>query len=200
MDSERPAFRGLVAYRHLGLRFSFLYPSDWHRLDLDKAAGGGTVCYPDPADRGTSLLAQGRRLRLRALPEDLPQLRSGFLEGLRALPGLEIERETASVTGDLLDLQAHHSYRAGAETRKRWVRLLYQDRLQISISAEGSSPAAYDYWLPMFTTVMHTVRFGDWWAEATGTSWQRTVGPPGARPSARPRARRAAPPEEGEPG
>jgi hypothetical protein len=195
MDSERPAFHGLVAYRHLGLRFSFLYPSDWHRLDLDPAAGGGTVCYPDAADQGTTLLAQGRRLRLRARPEDLSQLRSGFLEGLQALPGLEIESETASVTGALLDLQARHSYRAGPETRKRWVRLLYQDRLQISISAEGSSPAAYDYWLPMFTTVMHTVRFGDWWAEATGTSWRRALEPPRARPRTRPEA----PPGEGEP-
>ena len=188
MDSDRPAFHGLVAYRHLGLRFSFLYPNDWHRLDLDRAAGGGTVCYPDPADRATSLLAQGRRLRLRAVPEDLPQLHAGFLEGLRALPGLEIERESASATGALLDLQARHTYLAGPETRKRWVRLLYQDRLQISISAEGASPAAFDHWLPMFTTVMHTVRFGDWWAEATGTSWRRSLETP-------PEAERRPPPE-----
>jgi hypothetical protein len=47
--------------------------------------------------------------------------------------------------------------------------------VQISLSAQGSSPATFAYWLPMFNTAMRTVRFGDWWAELTGTSWRRTL-------------------------
>jgi hypothetical protein len=59
--------------------------------------------------------------------------------------------------------------------RRRWVRLLCQGNIQISIVCQGSSEARYTYWLPMFNTVMRSVRFSDWWAEATGHSWRKTV-------------------------
>jgi hypothetical protein len=173
----RPAYRGLAAYRHLRHRFSLLYPEDWGRADAPAAAGGGVVFTPDPQDRHTSLLVQSRRLPGRVRPADLEALREGFQEGLQQLPDVVIARQHADAVGKLLDLEAEHTYRdpAGGETRRRWVRLLCQDRVQVSLVAQGSSEQAYAYWLPMFNTVMRTVRFADWWAESTGTSWQASL-------------------------
>jgi hypothetical protein len=175
MATDLPSFRGLVVYRHLGHRFSLLYPRDWQRVDVSEDAGGGVTFFPDPADPATFLRVQSQRFRLRVRPDDLPELRAGFLEGLRALPGLELEREEARATGDLLDLEARHRFGEDGAVRERWVRVLYQGRVQIGLSAQGASPAAFAYWLPMFNTAMRTVRFGDWWAEATGASWKRTL-------------------------
>jgi hypothetical protein len=175
MATDLPSFRGLAVYRHLGHRFSLLYPQEWGRVDVPAEAGGGVTCFPDSADPATFLRVQSRRLRVQVRPDDLPDLRAGFLEGLRALPGLVLEREEARATGDLLDLEARHRFAEGEAVRERWVRVLYQGRVQISLSAQGSSPATFAYWLPMFNTAMRTVRFGDWWAELTGTSWQRTL-------------------------
>ena len=99
--------------------------------------------------------------------------------------------------GKLLDLEAEHTYRdpAGGETRRRWVRLLCQDRVQVSLVAQGSSEQAYAYWLPMFNTVMRTVRFADWWAESTGTSWQASL--VGDQPPGRPWVRAHGPLQRG---
>src|SRR5207244_1298861 len=111
-----------------------------------------------------------RRLRVRVRPDDLNTLHEGFLDGLRQLPGLQIESEEARTVDPLISLEARHTYREGDATRKRWTRVLYQGKVQLSIIAQGASPAAFDYWLPMFNTVMRTVQFADWWAEVTGRS------------------------------
>jgi hypothetical protein len=175
MESDRPTFRGLLVYRHLGHRFSLLYPEDWRQVDLDKEAGGGAVFYPDPTDPYTFLLVQSRRLRTRIQSVDLDTLREGFLDGLHQLPGLALESEEAHTVEPLVDLQARHTYRDGDATRKRWIRVLYQGTVQITLIAQGSTETAFQYWLPMFNTVMRTVQFADWWADATGKSWVRTL-------------------------
>jgi hypothetical protein len=172
MASDLPSFRGLTVYRHLRHRYSLLYPQEWGCVDVPEESGGGVTCFPDPADPATFLRVQSTRLRPRVGPADLPDLRAGFLDGLGTLPGLVLEREEARATGALLDLEARHRFAEGPAVRERWVRVLYQGRVQITLSAQGSSPAVFAYWLPMFNTAMRTVRFGDWGAEVTGTSWR----------------------------
>ena len=95
----------------------------------------------------------------------------GFLAGLRQLPKCQIESHEAESIGRLLTLEARLTIREGDAVRKRWVRQLYQGRLQIRMVAQGATPEAFAYWEPMFTTMMRTVRFGDWWAEAIGIEW-----------------------------
>jgi hypothetical protein len=176
--AERPAYRGLAVYRHLRHKFSLLYPEDWSQAPAPRAAGGGVVFTPDPADHHTSLLVQSRRLPVPVGAEDLVALHEGFLDGLRQLPGAVIEREQAEVVGKLLDVEAEHTYRdpESDATRRRWARLLCQNRTQVSLVAQGSSEAVFAYWRPMFNTAMRTVRFADWWAESTGTSWRTSLG------------------------
>jgi hypothetical protein len=135
----------------------------------------------DPEDLHSSVLVQSRRLPSAIEPADLPALREGLLEGIGQLPDAEIEEQTAEAVADrLLTVEAKHTYRdaESGQRRKRWIRLLCQGNVQISIVCQGSSPERYEYWLPMFGTVMRTVRFADWWAEATGHSWRKTLDNP----------------------
>ena len=181
MDPDLPVFHGLIVYRHLRHRFSLLYPEGWPQQHLDERDGGGVAFSPNPDEPATYMLVQSHRLRVRVRPDDLDTLHEGFLDGLRQLPDLQIESEEAHAVDPLIDLQARHTYRDGDATRKRWIRVLYQDRVQISLIAQGASVAAFDYWLPMFNMIMRTVQFADWWAEATGTSWRRSLGDSGRR-------------------
>ena len=172
-----PTFKGLEVYRHLGHRFSLLYPEGWARAKVPRAHGGGVVFTVDPDDRDTSLLVQSRKLPSRVEPGDLDALRDGLVEGIGQLPDALLLTSEAEAVGSLLTAEAQHTYRdpeSGA-SRKRWVRLLCQGNVQISIVAQGSSPDKFAYWVPMFTTVMRTVKFGDWWADAIGHSWRKTI-------------------------
>jgi hypothetical protein len=179
-STGKPVFSGLAVYRHLGHRFSLLYPEGWHQAKAPRTAGGGVVFSPDPEDLHTSVLVQSRRLPSPVESADLPALRDGLLEGVGQLPETVILEQTSDAIGRLIDAEAKHTYRdaeSGA-LRKRWIRLLCQGNVQISIVCQGSSEERYDYWLPMFNTIMRTVQFADWWAEALGHSWRKTIDNP----------------------
>jgi hypothetical protein len=174
MTTEKPAFTGLAIHRDLKHRFSLLYPEGWVSAPAPNGAGG-TVLVPDPDDRDTLVWVQGKRLRTTVQAGDLEALRAGFEDGLRRLPGAEIEHLEADVIRDLVTMEARHTFREGDAARKRWSRLLYRSNVQITVLAQGSSPERFDYWLPMFTTIMRTVQFADWWAEVTGQQWRARI-------------------------
>jgi hypothetical protein len=176
----RPAFTGMAIYRDLRLRFSFLVEESWQRQDLPKEQGGGVVYVPDPTDPDTMLIVQGKRLPLKKVQaDDLEPLQAGFLDGINQLSESHIEEGTlkAQVTRDLLDLAARHTFRdaASGQVRKRWVRVLYRGNVQISVIGQGSSPEAFEKWLPMFSAPFNSVQFADWWAEVTGHQWMRSL-------------------------
>jgi hypothetical protein len=168
-SDRRPAFTGLIVHRDQDVGYSLLLPDGWRRVDLPD--GGGTLYTPDPDDPTTGLEVGGRDLGTEVGAQDLPALRRGFLHGLRQLPGARLEDTEDTAIGALLTLEARLTYRDGEATRKRWVRLLYQGRVQVRLLAEGSSVERFAYWEPMFFTAFRTVRFGDWWSEATGVEW-----------------------------
>ena len=166
---QPPAFTGLVVHRDPDVGFSLLLPDGWQRTDLPET--GGALYTPDPDDPTTGLEVSGQDLGTEVEPRDLGTIRRGFLNGLRQLPGCRIEQQEGTAIGPLLTLEARLTYQDGEATRKRWVRLLYQGRTQIRMVAEGSSVERFAYWEPMFFTAFRTVKFGDWWAEATGIEW-----------------------------
>jgi hypothetical protein len=166
-----PAFTGLVVHRSLEHRYSFFYPEGWHQLELETEGGQGVIFAPSPDDVATSFSAESRDLGTAVTADDLPTLRRGFLAGLRRLPSAVIESSEDYTVGELLGLEARHAFRDGPARRKRWSRLLYQGTLQVRLIAQGATPDAFDYWLPAFTTMMRTFRFGDWWSDATGLAW-----------------------------
>jgi hypothetical protein len=164
-----PSFTGLVVHRDPVIGYSLLLPEGWHRSDLE--AGDGVFFAPTPDDRETGLEVAGRDLGFEVQPGDLATIERGFLAGLQQLANCQIESREAESIGRLLTLEARLTFREGDTLRKRWVRQLYQGRAQIRVVAQGASPEAFGYWEPMFTTMMRTVRFGDWWAEVIGVEW-----------------------------
>ena len=176
-STDRPAFQGLTVYRHLRHRFSLLYPEGWGRAEVPRSAGGGVVFSPDGEDRQTSVLVQSRKLPSAVRAEDLDALRGGLLEGIQQLPEAHVQQETAEAVGKLLTAEAQHTYRDAKSgvVRKRWVRLLCQGNVQVSVVCQGSTKERFDYWSPMFNTVMRTVQFADWWAEVIGVSWKKDL-------------------------
>lgn len=138
---------------------SLFVPDGWSQLDV---LDGTDVFYaPDPADPLTGLAIEVRELTTVVRASDLQALRRGFLAGLRQLPESRIERREAEVVGALITLEARHTFRDGDCVRMRWVRLLYQDRVQVRLIAQAASVAQFAYWEPMFYTAMHSVHFGD---------------------------------------
>jgi hypothetical protein len=170
-----PAFRGIAVHREPRYRCSLLIPEGWTALELESEHGSGVIFRPDPADEATSFSLEGRDLGLEVGRRDLTALKSGFLTGLRQMPGSEVEQHEAEAIGRLITMEARLTFRAGDAVRKRWVRLLYQGRVQVRLIAEGSSPEEFDYWEPMFYQAMRTIRFGDWWADATGVEWAESA-------------------------
>ena len=150
-----PAFTGLQVHHDARLGFSVLVPDGWQRLDADVA-----FFAPNADDPLTGLAIEGRDLGTEVRPADLATLRRGFLRGLRQLPGSRIESHEAEVVGRLITLEARHTFRDGDAVRKRWVRLLYQGRIQVRLIAQAASVEDFDYWEPMFFTAVRTARFG----------------------------------------
>ena len=175
---ERPAFTGLLVYRNLEYRYSFLYPEGWYLADLETEGGQGIIVMPRPDDVATSFSAEARDLGTTVGADDLPALEHGFLAGLRRLPGAVIERHEASVTGALIMLEAWHTFREADSERRRWVRLLYQGSSQARLIAQGATAADFDYWLAMLSQPMRTFQFADWWAEITGQQWLPSLDKP----------------------
>jgi hypothetical protein len=171
------AFTSLVVYRNLDYRYSFLYPEEWHRFELAVEGGQGVILAPspDPAAVATSFSVEARDLGTTVTGADLPALRRGLLAGLRRLRGLAIEHQEDYVIGDLVGLEARHTFRERRLVRQRWVRLLYQETRQLRLIAQGATVAEYTTWLAAFGVMMHSFRFGDWWADATGVSWATSL-------------------------
>jgi hypothetical protein len=160
-QAPTPAFTGLVAHYDPRFQFSLFVPDGWLRLDVQD--GVGVFYAPDPADPLTGLAIAARELGTITRASDMPALRRGFLAGLRQLPGCRIELREAEAVGTLITLEARHTFLDldGGWVRQRWLRLLYQDRVQVRLIGQAASVEQFAYWEPMFYTAMRSVRFGD---------------------------------------
>jgi hypothetical protein len=157
-----PSFTGLLVYREPTLGYSFLVPDGWQRGELVGAEGTAVLYAPTTPEMFASFSVGGRDLGVEVTSADLPDLRAGFLRGLRKLPGARAKLLDASAIGRLISLEAHQTYRDGQAVRKRWVRLLYQGTIQVRLIAQAATVQEFDYWLPMFYESMRTFQFGDW--------------------------------------
>jgi len=168
-----PVFTGLVVHRDLRYRYSFLLPEGWHDLELDTQEGRGRIFTPDADDVSTSLSVEARDLGTTITGT----LREGLEEGLHQLHDLTIEKQEDYAIGALVGFEYWFTFREAADgpLRKRWLRLAYQGQIQVRMIAQGATPEAFEYWLPLFNQAIRTFQFADWWAEMTGHSWQQSL-------------------------
>ena len=178
MAQPVPSFTGLLIHRDLRYQYSLFVPDGWHRLDTSASDTSGVLYVPSTDDTLTGLSIEASDLGTTVTTADLPAFKSGLLKGIRRLPQARIESSEAEAVGTLLTMEVRHTFHEGDAVRKRWIRLLYQGSTQLRLVAQGSTPEAFDYWLPMFFESMRTVRFGDWWFDVVGRGWAERVWEP----------------------
>ena len=155
MAKERPAFKGLL-WQH-SQYYSFFRPNDWHEFQWTDGHEG-VIFGPDADDPLTVFAVELSDLGMTTTPDDHDDLDAGFMDGIRHLPGSEIDEHETWVQGSIICLAAKYTYLDDGIRRKRWVRAFYQDNRQIVMTAQGATVEAYDYWLPMFYECMMTTK------------------------------------------
>lgn len=157
----RPLYTGVRTHIHPTAGFRLRIPSGWATLPVAEGHEG-VVFGPSAASPETLLLAERIKLPFAVHEADAPQLRQGFAAGLQTLPELALEIQDESVSSTSLLFEARFTFLdntlpQAAVWRKRWVRTLYAGSNQFLLIAQGSTPEEFDYWLPMFYNIMHTV-------------------------------------------
>jgi hypothetical protein len=82
----------------------------------------------------------------------------GFIAGIGRLANSQIEWQNQWQSGDQIGMEARYSFSEEGATRKRWVRVLYQDTRQFTLTAQVAHAAEFDEWLPMLHESMMTFR------------------------------------------
>jgi len=131
-------------------------PSDWTEYKL-RRHHRGMLFSPYKDDINTSLLVEKRRLKISVTAEDMDVLRDGFQQGIKQLPGAEIESQGENLTDSISFFEARFTFLEEENRRKRWVRNIYWGEGQLIMIAQGRTVDDFDYWLPMFYNVMMTV-------------------------------------------
>ncbi len=150
-----PAFTALALHKDEEWGFEFWYPAEWQRFAFADDRQG--VIYTPEGDLATSFSIEVRNIGTKVSLADLNTLDAGFLKGLRALPGCQIEMHEAWTAGALLGLEAKYTFQEEDATRKRWVRLLYEGKRQFHCVAQGATIEEYAYWEPMLFEAMGTI-------------------------------------------
>lgn len=154
-QKQYPSIRGLTWHRHQ--YYSFFTPIDWHRFEWADDSEG-EIYGPDPEDPTTLFAVALYHLNTTVTAADLDILAEGFFEAIQQLPQAQIEAQDQRIAGKQLELEVKYTFVEQEETRKRWVRVFYHETRQITMTAQGTTPNRYDYWLPMFFQAMMTAK------------------------------------------
>ncbi len=152
-----PVYTGMTLNPDKSGGYAVWTPSDWYKFKL-KRNQRGMLFSPYKDDYNTSLLVRKYKLKVTVTQEDVPTLREAFLEGIKALPGAEIEWTDESLSDSINVFDARFTFLEGENRRKRWVRNIYWGEGQLVMIAQGRTPEDFDYWLPMFYNSMTTAQ------------------------------------------
>ena len=155
-EKPRPVYTGMKQHTDKA-GFAIWVPSDWHEFELQ---GDHKVVLfsPYPHDFNTGLLTEKKKLKVKVKRDDLPTLRKAFMEGIRALDGVEIEEGSIDefITDTMSFFEVRFSFLEGGVRRKRWIRNVYWGRNNYILIAQGRTPEDFEQWLPMFFNIMMT--------------------------------------------
>ena len=154
-EKKGPVYRGQKAYRDAEGGYIVWVASDWVSIPLNPGHQG-MLFAPHADDYNTSLLVEKRKLEYTVKEEDMPMLLESFHAGMKALPGVEVEKTEESFSSTVNVFDARFTFLEGDARRKRWVRNIYWGDGQLIMIAQGKTPEDFDYWLPMFFNSMTT--------------------------------------------
>jgi hypothetical protein len=145
----RPRFTGVDTYIDSKGRYTYRFPSDWLRYEIDPSLEGVMFSPVRSDDPKTWFSSFARLLEIAAVAEDAPLLRGAVNDGIRQLPGAQIEHEYEAAYGNLLKFERVFTFSEGQDVRKRKLWILYVEKWQIVLTYQGESPGEWEYWLPM---------------------------------------------------
>jgi hypothetical protein len=151
----KPAYVGMKLHHDDKGGYSVWLPSDWFEYKL-RRHHRGMLFSPYKDDINTSFMVEKRRLKVKITPEDIDTLREGFQQGIKDLPGVEIESQNESLSDSINFFEARFTFLEGENRRKRWVRNIYWGDGQLILIAQGRTVEDFEYWLPMFFNTMTT--------------------------------------------
>lgn len=151
----QPEYTGVNATTDAG--YGLWIPSDWAKTKLT-GDHKGMLYMPDPTDINTGLLAEKRKFKFKVKADDLPALRDAFVDGIKALPGVEIEMQDENFTQGISFVEARFSFLDGEIRRKRWIRNIYWNRTNFITIAQGRTVEVFDFWMPMFYNIMMNIQ------------------------------------------
>ena len=152
---EGPWFTGTYTHRDQPGGYTLVVPTDWKQIPMKKGIHG-MMFSPYPDDINTCIMTQKHKLKYKVETNDLIMLRDAFEQGIKDLPGAEIEEFQASYSETVNVFDAKFTFLEGEARRKRWTRNIYWGEGQLVVIAQGRTPEDYDYWLPMFFNMMTT--------------------------------------------
>jgi hypothetical protein len=155
-ERSGPQYSGVTKYVLETDGYALWVASDWHRFKMHKGHRG-VIFSPHADDYNTSFSAEKVRLQYKVGKDDLPALREGFSQGLKSLPGVEIESQDETPGQGIVAFNARLTYLEGEVRRKRWIRVIYASNAQLTLIAQGRTVEDFDYWLPMFYNTMMTI-------------------------------------------
>ena len=139
LKTDGPVYRGVKAYRDAEGGYIVWVPSDWVSVELNPGHQG-RLFAPHADDYNTSFLVEKRKLKWKVTAEDMPMLLESFHEGMKALPGVEVESTEESLSPTINVFDARFTFLEGDVRRKRWVRNIYWGEGQLIMIAQGKTP------------------------------------------------------------
>jgi hypothetical protein len=164
---ERPAYTGMHKHQDFEAGYGVWLPSDWHRIDLQEGHQGVIYSpYPydpqvapeDQACYQTCFFIEKHKLDLSVRAKDFDIIQKGFLEGIQALPEVEIKSHDESIgTAGVVLLDARYTYVENGLRRMRWTRVTYWGNGQLTMIAQAADEDEFAYWEGMFYNTMMTI-------------------------------------------
>ncbi|MBN1247443.1 MAG: hypothetical protein JXC32_07275, partial [Anaerolineae bacterium] len=162
----RTQIRGQKLYRDLTHNFSFWRPLNWHQGQLDKPPG--VVVYPEEDPRTgfyvsvTELADEGNPVTHGEITrDDLPILREGLIEGLKALTDCTVLSEQEIAKEHAIGFEFLLTFALDGAPYKQRLRVLYSGQRQYTIYGQGTPGEEYDVFANTFDYMYLTLRFGD---------------------------------------
>ena len=155
-DKPGPRYHGIYKHVFPEAGYSIWIPTGWRRLEMTNGHDGA-IFTPDPDRYDTCISTEKVTLEHAVRQKDVPILRKGFQGGIDSLSDVEVESQDEKITPTLMLFEAKFTFSESEATRKRWLRVIYWGNGQLIVMAQGATPDAYEYWLPMFYNSLMTV-------------------------------------------
>jgi hypothetical protein len=160
---------GLRVHKDAIWNYSFLYPTEWNRYDVQDHYG---FIYSPGDDPRTGFYVSvsdlSDELEEPVTDADLPALYEGILSGLQDLPDCKIAHKKEIGKEWAIGFELALTFSFEGETAKRQMWLLYNDRQQFILYGQGVPAQEYDVFHHTFRVIYDSFTFGDAFQAVTG--------------------------------